>query len=265
MNIVITGSTRGIGLGMAQEFLKRSHNVMISSRNLNAVNKTVVDLRARYPSQSIAGSPVDVSDYDQVQRLWDESIKALKTVDMWVNNAGTDTTNAMFGKLPPEDIATTVNTNLLGLMNCNRVAIPGMDKQGGGWIFNMEGFGSDGRVLAKKGPYGATKYAVRYFTKSMVRECENTPVNVGYLSPGIVVTDLLVPPPGERGEQWEQTKQVLNILADTVDTVTPFLVEGMLAADKNGTAVRWLTTGKIAGRFLMSRFRRRDVFGPLGF
>ncbi|MEE8281793.1 MAG: SDR family NAD(P)-dependent oxidoreductase, partial [Gammaproteobacteria bacterium] len=91
MNIVITGSTRGIGLGMAQEFLKRSHNVMISSRNLNAVNKTVVDLRARYPSQSIAGSPVDVSDYDQVQRLWDESIKALKTVDMWVNNAGTDT------------------------------------------------------------------------------------------------------------------------------------------------------------------------------
>ena len=58
---------------------------------------------------------------------------------------------------------------------------------------------------------------------------------------------------------------MLNILADTVDTVTPFLVEGMLAADKNGAAVRWLTPGKIASRFLMSRFRKRDVFGPLGF
>ncbi len=264
MNVVITGSTRGIGLGMAQEFLKRSHNVVISSRHPDAVNSTVAELSARYPSQSVAGTAVDVSDYDQVQRLWDESIKALGTVDMWVNNAGTDTVNAMFDELPPEDIAKTVNTNLLGLMNCNRVAIPGMNHQGSGWIFNMEGFGSDGRVLPKKGPYGATKYAVRYFTKSMIRECENAPVNVGYLSPGIVVTDLLVPPPGERGEQWERTKQVLNILADTVDTVTPFLVEGMLAADKNGTAVRWLTTGKIAGRFMMSRFRKRDVFGPLG-
>ena len=264
MNVVITGSTRGIGLGIAQEFLKRGHKVMISSRNPATVTKTVAELSANYPSQSVAGTACDVSDYDQVQRLWDETIKALGRVDMWVNNAGTDTVNAMFDKLPPEDIAKTANTNLLGLMNCNRVAIPGIKKQGGGWIFNMEGFGSDGRVLPKKGPYGATKYAVRYFTKSMIRECENTPVNIGYLSPGIVVTDLLVPPLAERGEQWEQTKQVLNILADTVDTVTPFLVEGMLAADKNGAAVRWLTTGKIAGRFLMSRFRNRDVFGPLG-
>ena len=177
MNVVITGSTRGIGLGMAHEFLKRGHNVMISSRKANAVDNTVTDLLATYPSQSIAGSFVDVSNYDQVQQLWHESVKALETVDMWVNNAGTDTVNAMFDRLPPEDIAKTVNTNLLGVMNCNRVAIPGMNKQGGGWIFNMEGFGSDGRVLPKKGPYGATKIAVRYFTKSMVRECENTPVN----------------------------------------------------------------------------------------
>ena len=75
---------------------------------------------------------------------------------------------------------------------------------------------------------------------------------------------MLVPPPDKRGEQWEQVKKILNVLADTVETVTPFLVEGMLKADKNGAAVRWLTKGKIRRRFFMNRFKKRDVFSPLG-
>jgi len=56
----------------------------------------------------------------------------------------------------------------------------------------------------------------------------------------------------------------MNILADTVETVTPFLVDGILAADKNGAAVRWLTQPKILWRFFSSRFYKRDVFTPLG-
>lgn len=264
MNVVITGSTRGIGHGMAREFLARGHDVMISSRRQAAVDTVIDELRRDYPNRKVAGTACEVSDIGQVQRLWDDTVEALGSVDMWVNNAGTDTASLMFDKLPPDDIAKTVNTNLLGIMYCNRVAIPAMKTQGSGWIFNMEGFGSDGRVLPMKGPYGATKYAVRYFTKSMIRECAKTPVKIGYLSPGIVVTDLLLPPLDQRGAVWEKSRNVLNILADTVETVTPYLVDGMLAADKNGAAVRWLTSGKIARRFLMSRIRKRDVFTPLG-
>ena len=92
----------------------------------------------------------------------------------------------------------------------------------------------------------------------------DTPVEVCYLSPGMVVTDLLVPPPEERGESWEKSKKILNILADTVETVCPFLVDGMLNAQGNGAAVRWLTTGKILRRFALARFNKRDLFGPVG-
>ena len=56
MNVVIAGSTRGIGLGMAQEFLKRAHKVMISSRNPDAVIRPATELSAQYPSQSVAGT-----------------------------------------------------------------------------------------------------------------------------------------------------------------------------------------------------------------
>jgi len=75
---------------------------------------------------------------------------------------------------------------------------------------------------------------------------------------------MLVPPPDKRGEGWEQVKKILNVLADTVDTVTPFLVEGMLNATENGAAVRWLTRPKILWRFFMNRFKKRDIFTPLG-
>jgi len=265
MNIVITGSTKGIGLGMAREFLKRGHDVVISSRRADAVDTTVTELREEFPERKIAGQSCDVAEYSAVEALWECASRELGQVDIWVNNAGRDGIKAPFFSLPPDDFSLTVQTNVIGMMNCCRVVIPGMYKQGSGKIFNMEGFGSNGQVRPAIAPYGTTKYAVKYLTKALALELKNTPVQMCYLSPGIVITDMLVPPPEERGEGWERSKKILNILADTVETVTPFLVEGMLKANNNGAAVRWLTPGKVRRRFATSLFRKRDIFGPLGF
>jgi NAD(P)-dependent dehydrogenase (short-subunit alcohol dehydrogenase family) len=265
MNVVITGSTKGIGFGMAREYLRRGHDVVISSRGADAVARAVETLKAEFPGRRVLGQPCDVADYAQVQALWDAAANGFGKVDCWINNAGRDGVKSPFFMIPPDDYVKTVNTNLIGLMNCNRVCIPAMYRQKGGMIWNMEGFGSNGAVRMGIAPYGTTKYALYYFTKAMVLELKKTPVNVGFLSPGIVITDLLVPPPERRDERWTQTKKILNILADTVETVTPFLVEGMLRNHgRHGAAVRWLTPGKIRSRFFMSLFRKRDVFGPLG-
>ncbi len=264
MNIVITGSTQGIGLGMAREFLARGHDMMISSRRADAVADTVTRLRRDFPGRTIAGWACDVSEYAQVQALWEQALLSLGTVDIWVNNAGRDGAKMPFFAIPAEDMILTVKTNLIGLMMCNKVVIPGMYRQGSGWIFNMEGFGSNGMVRPTASVYGTTKYALRYFTRAVSAELEGTPVKMGYLSPGMVLTDMLVPPPEERGERWQQTRKFLNIMADTVETVTPFLVDGMLKAERNGAAVRWLTRGKIAWRFFSARFCKRDILTPLG-
>jgi short-subunit dehydrogenase len=264
MNIVITGSTKGIGLGMAREFLKRGHDVMISSRRADAVGRCVTELREEFPGRTIAGQPCDVAEREQVESLWSRAAEALGKIDIWVNNAGRDGVTAPFFAIPSDDYMQTIHTNMVGLMNCNSVVIPKMYAQDGGKIFNMEGFGSNGQIRFGASVYGATKYAVFYLTKSLVEELNNTPVKMGYLSPGIVVTDMLVPPPDQRGEAWEQVKKILNVLADTVETVTPFLVEGMLKADKNGDAVRWLTKAKVRRRFFINIFKKRDIFTPLG-
>ena len=264
MNIVITGSTKGIGLGMAREFLQRGHDVMISSRGADAVSAAVSDLSGDYPGRTVLGQPCDVGDYEQVEVLWQAAVDGFGQVDIWINNAGRDGQKMPFFALPKEDYLKTVQTNMIGLLHCNRVVIPGMYQQGTGTIWNMEGFGSNGQIRMGISVYGTTKYALRYFTKAVAAELEGTPVKMCYLSPGMVLTEMLVPPPEERGPGWEQVKKVLNILADTVETVTPFLVEGILAADENGAAVRWLTRRKVMWRFFMSRFRKRDLFTPLG-
>lgn len=264
MNIVITGSTKGIGYGMAREFLRRGHDVGVSSRGEAAVAKAVAELSAEFPGRKIVGEPCDVANYDDVTRLWNKSAEQLGTIDIWINNAGRDGLKMPFFALPKDDFMLTVQTNVVGLLNCNRIVIPEMYKQGGGAIFNMEGFGSNGQTRPAAGVYGMTKCALRYFTKAISKELEKTPVRMGYLSPGIVVTDMLVPPPDQRGEGWEQTKKIMNILADTVDTVCPFLVEGILNSEKNGDAIRWLTPGKVRWRFFSSLFHKRDIFSPLG-
>ncbi len=60
MNVVITGSTKGIGLGMARAFLERGHSVVISSRGQAAVDKAVAELSQDFPTEKIAGQPCDV-------------------------------------------------------------------------------------------------------------------------------------------------------------------------------------------------------------
>ncbi|MDP7297268.1 MAG: SDR family oxidoreductase, partial [Gammaproteobacteria bacterium] len=135
MNIVITGSTKGIGYGMAREFLKRGHNIMISSRRTEAVAIAVTDLGNEFPDCSVLGQPCDVAEFDQVEALWDAAERGFGQVDIWINNAGRDGMKVPFFALPQEDYMHTVQTNIVGLLHCNRVVIPKLYQQGGGMIW----------------------------------------------------------------------------------------------------------------------------------
>ena len=61
----------------------------------------------------------------------------------------------------------------------------------------------------------------------------------------------------------KKAKKFLNILGDTTQTVTPYLVDGVLQADKSGTRVAWLTMPKAFGRFMTAGFNKRDLFAHI--
>ncbi|MEO3784396.1 SDR family oxidoreductase [Actinocorallia sp. B10E7] len=246
--IVVTGGTRGIGRGLAKELIARGAQVVICGRG--GVDEAAAELGA-------TGVVCDMTDRAQVKNLW-EKAASLGPVAHWVNNAGVSTARKPLTELPAEQIETVVNANLLGVLNGSAVAARHMLEQGFGTVWNMEGFGSDGRTMPGLVAYGATKRAVTYVTDGLAKELKGTPVKAAHLSPGMVVTDLLVQE--YTPEELEKAKKIFNILADKVETVTPFLAEGILKGVKNGGRVAWLTTPKIAFRFATAGFNKRDLF-----
>jgi short-subunit dehydrogenase len=124
----------------------------------------------------------------------------------------------------------------------------------------MEGLGSDGRTVEGLTLYGGTKSGLRYLTDALAQEVQGTPVRVGALNPGMVVTDLLTKQYKDRPEEWEQAKRIFNILADRVETVAPWLAQQALTNSKNGVRIKWLTRRKTIVRFLTAPLLGRNLF-----
>ncbi len=171
-NIVITGSTRGIGLGLAEQFLAAGQAVVISGRYQEKVDLAVGQLSEAYPTGKIYGLACDMTDYPQVINLWDKSLDHFQTLDIWINNAGIAQSQTDFWDLEAEQIQNLVDTNITGAMFGAKVALAGFLAQGRGAFYNMEGLGSDGRQVQGLTLYGTSKRALNYLTDSLVSEVE---------------------------------------------------------------------------------------------
>ncbi len=258
--IVITGSTRGIGYGLADSFLALGCAVAISGRTPAGVKKAVAALSAKHKPDNVLGHPCDVTQFEQAQALWDAAHTHFGRIDIWINNAGVAHPQLDFWTHPPEQIKAVIETNLIGAMYGSKAALNGMLTQGFGSLYNMEGLGSNGRRVEGLTLYGSAKYGLRYLNQALAQEVKDTPVLVGALRPGMVITDLLTGQYEEGSAEWQRAKRIFNILADRVETVAPWLARQVLANTKNGTLISWLTRGKIMGRFLVAPFRKRDLF-----
>ena len=262
-NVVITGSTRGIGHGLAREFLKRDCRAIITGRAPGKVDAAVARFAGEFGADRVAGAVCEVTSFESLQSLWNFAAGAFGPVDIWINNAGMSIRRAPLAEQDPADLAAIAQTNLLGALYASKVAVAGMLAQGHGQVWNMEGFGSGGEAAPGMTAYGCTKRAVAYLNKALRKEVKGTGVQVCALSPGIVVTDLLVGDYDLASPEWQKAKKVLNILGDTVETVTPWLADGVLKSRKSGARVVWLTRGKAFRRFAAAVFSKRDLFADV--
>jgi NAD(P)-dependent dehydrogenase (short-subunit alcohol dehydrogenase family) len=258
--VVITGSTRGLGFGLADSFLNLGCAVTISGRTQAAVDKAVAKLSITYPTDRILACPCDVTDCQQVQALWEATSARFGRIDIWVNNAGLGHEQVNFWEVPAERIEAVVDTNLLGTMYGTKVALLGMLEQGFGALYNMEGLGSGGPTVKGTSVYATSKAGLRYFDKILAQELSETPVIVGSLNPGMVITELVTGPYEGKPEEWERVKPIFNIIAERVETVTPWLAKQILDNRKNGARISRTSTWKVGLRFLMAPFRKRDLF-----
>lgn len=257
---VITGSTRGIGFGLADAFLGKGCSVIVSGRSQGAVDSAIAKLQSKYKTAQFFGVPCDVSQLQHIQSLWDKTVQKFGHIDIWVNNAGWSGEEGMVWERPAGELASIAETNILGAIYGSQVAMGGMLKQGYGAIYNMEGMGADGRKHAGLTMYGTSKYAIHYFTESFALEAKGTPVIIGSLRPGMVITDMIVDRYKDRPADWERAKKIFNIIADTVENVTPWLVDKMLENKKSGAILSYSSSLTLTWRFMTSRFSKRDLF-----
>lgn len=263
-NAVITGSTKGIGFGLAQAFKARGYDVMITGRTQASVDDALNRLAASAGSGRSIGRPCDVSNPEAVQQLWDAAAHAWGTVDYWINNAGVAHTVYPIVQLPAEDARSMVTSNMLGTINGSTVALRGMTAQGSGKLFNMLGGGADGKVRPGMAVYGATKRGLRFFTDAAIKESAGGPVLVGAVSPGLVVTEGMLREAKEMGpEEFAKQRKVMNILCDHVDDVAPVIVDRMIATTKHGTSFKRMSSLELAKRFATGG-RGRDVMSRYG-
>ena len=258
--VVITGSTSGIGYGLADSFLTLGCSVVISSRHQDRVDQATSTLIKKYEASRIFPLVCDVSDYHQIQVLWDATKKHFEKVDIWINNAGMAHPETKFQHFTPEKVKEVIDTNIVGAMNGSTVALRGMLEQGYGAIYNMEGLGSDGRVINGMALYGTTKSAVGYLTKAISRETRGRGILVGGLRPGMVNTRLITEQYEGYPEEWERVKGIFNILSDRVETVTPWLAKKILTNKKNGITIAWLNQWRLIGRFITAPFHKRHIY-----
>lgn len=258
--IVITGSTRGIGYGLAGAFLERGCQVVVSGRTSKSVAHAIDKIQDTHNSDQVIGLACDVTNPQQVQSLWDQTCGKFDKIDIWINNAGFISSVNKIAGTEPAEIKAMVETNLLGTIYGARVALIQMQKQGYGAIYNMEGMGSDGRRQAGMTYYGVTKRGLSYFTDCLADEVKGTQLIVAGLRPGMVMTDLIYDQYRDNPDELEKVKKIFNIIADSVENVSPWLADRILSNQKSGTRIQYLTPSKMLWRFMSAPFSKRDVF-----
>lgn len=185
---VITGSTRGIGLAIAEAYAREGAAVVISSRTQAAVDATVQ--RLQQAGFRAAGLACDVSKPEQVSALAHLAVQTFGKVDIWFNNAGVETAYGPTMSYSAEDFYKVVQTNILGVYNGSRTALQLFLPQRSGKLINMVGKGYKGPAPYQNA-YGASKAWVLSFTKALAQEYADSGVSIFNFSPGMVITDML--------------------------------------------------------------------------
>jgi 3-hydroxybutyrate dehydrogenase len=212
---LVTGSTSGIGLGIAEALAARGANIVLNGFGDRA---EVERLRARIADQhrvTVKYDAADMSRPDSIKAMIDSATTELGGIDVLVNNAGIQFV-APVEDFPVEKWDAILAINLSAAFHTTRFAVPRMKKNGWGRIVNIA---SAHALVASpyKAAYVAAKHGIAGFTKTIALEVAEQGVTVNAVCPGYVWTPLVekqIPDTAKaRGLTDEQVKRDVLLAA----------------------------------------------------
>ncbi|WP_231652685.1 SDR family NAD(P)-dependent oxidoreductase [Pseudomonas californiensis] len=179
----ITGTTRGLGTEIAKAALATGDKVVATGRDVTAVIKALGEHDKLLPVA------LDVTDETQAVNAISAAVEKFGKVDVVVNNAGYAVLGAL-EELTDAEVREQFETNVFGLLNVTRAALPVLRTQGRGHVINISSVaGYHGGVGASA--YCATKYAVEGITECLALEVAPFGLDVTVVEPGYFRTDFL--------------------------------------------------------------------------
>lgn len=181
---LITGCSSGFGKLLAQKALARGDNVVITARTVEALD----DLAGRYADTALA-CPLDVTDLASIEAAVAATEARFGRIDILVNNTGFGLIGAV-EEVQPDEYRPMFDTNVFGLIDMTRTALPLLRRRGGGRIVN---FSSVGGITGRQGfgLYNATKFAVEGLSEALAEEVAPFGVKVIIVEPGAFRTEFL--------------------------------------------------------------------------
>ncbi len=185
---IITGSTSGIGLGIAEGFAKQGIHIMLNGLGDADV---IEDVRKNLEKHGVKVlyDAADMRKPDAITAMIERTVKELGSVDILVNNAGIQNVSPV-ENFPPEKWDAILAINLSAAFHTVRTALPHMKKRGWGRIINIAS--AHGLVASPfKSAYVAAKHGIVGFTKTVALETAQNGVTCNAICPGYVWTRLV--------------------------------------------------------------------------
>lgn len=178
---VITGSSRGIGKAIAEEFALNGYHIVINaSKSSDELYETYNEfINKGYSCEAVLA---DVSDYEQCRKLFNSG------VDVLVNNAGISYIG-LFNEMTPTEWKRIVDINFMSVLNCSHIAVKLMLKKHNGNIINVSSMWGE-KGASCEAVYSATKGAINSFTKALAKENGLSGIRVNAISCGVINTKM---------------------------------------------------------------------------
>lgn len=185
--VMVTGASRGIGRAAAVRFAKAGYPVVItSSKSGEEMEKTRKEIE-QY-GVPVLGFLADAGNYEQMRAVVSETEKKLGTIDILVNNAGIAWIG-LFQDMEHEEYESIIQTNLMSVLNCSHLVVPGMIHKKAGKIINVSSvWGNVGASC--EAVYSAAKGGINSFTRALGKELAPCNIQVNAVACGVMDTQM---------------------------------------------------------------------------
>ncbi len=222
--VIISGTSKGIGLETALAFGRAGYKVFATMRNPAIAD--AFKQKIKEESLNISISAMDVDSDESVKKAIDAIYKEVGNIDVLVNNAGVEGTGSI-EEMPMEVFKSVMETNYFGVLRCAKAVLPQMRTSRSGCIINIASVA--GHISnTPLGSYAASKHAVEAISEALAGEVKPFGVRVAIVEPGVINTQMANSIKIGGDSIYPQVRRFGGLFAASLKTPTP----ASLVADK---------------------------------